>query len=58
MKRYLIAVLILLVVSLQTLFAAGGGQAQQPVAKAIFFYSPSCPHCETVMNDVIPSLDW
>ena len=56
MKRYLIALLILLVASLHALFAAGAGQAQQPVARAIFFFSPSCPHCETVMNDVIPPL--
>ena len=31
-------------------------QAQEPVVRAVLFYSPTCPHCETVINEVIPPL--
>ena len=30
--------------------------AQNPVARAILFYSPSCPHCHTVMTEGLPPL--
>ena len=35
---------------------AGGVQAQDPVVQAVLFYSPSCPHCHTVINEVLPPL--
>ena len=30
--------------------------AQNPVARAILFYSPSCPHCHVVMTEGLPPL--
>jgi len=30
--------------------------AQNPVARAILFYSPSCPHCHIVMTESLPLL--
>lgn len=29
---------------------------EEAVVKAVFFYSPSCPHCHFVLNEVIPPL--
>ncbi len=53
MKRHaflLVAVLVFL--ALATIPAAG----QEPVVKVLFFYSPTCPHCEAVIRDYLPSL--
>lgn len=30
--------------------------AQQPVVRAVFFYSPTCPHCEQVIAEDMPPL--
>ncbi len=39
------------------LFAlAPSAAAQNPIARAVLFYSPSCPHCHTVMTDHLPPL--
>lgn len=35
---------------------AGRVAAADPAARAVFFYSPSCPHCHTVMDEVFPPL--
>ena len=31
-------------------------QAQPAVARAVLFYSPSCPHCQKVIQEVLPPL--
>jgi uncharacterized membrane protein len=31
-------------------------QAPEPVVRAMFFFSPGCPHCHDVMRDHLPSL--
>ncbi|MBS1248991.1 MAG: hypothetical protein MAG431_00562 [Chloroflexi bacterium] len=31
-------------------------QAEEPVVYAVFFYSPTCPHCEEVIATVLPPL--
>jgi len=35
---------------------AASAQTQQPVVTAVLFYSPSCPHCLDVINEVLPPL--
>lgn len=30
--------------------------AEEPKVHAVLFYSPSCPHCHTVINEVLPPL--
>ena len=30
--------------------------AQEPVVRAVLLYSPSCPHCLTVINEILPLL--
>ena len=34
----------------------GRVQAQGPIVRAVLFYSPTCPHCHYVMNEVLPPL--
>ena len=35
---------------------AGTAMAQKPVVKALFFYSPSCSHCQKVITEFLPTL--
>lgn len=35
---------------------SGSARAQDPVVKAVLFYSPTCPHCKTVITEVLPPL--
>ncbi|GIV89889.1 MAG: vitamin K epoxide reductase [Chloroflexus sp.] len=46
----------LTLVVLVTLFGISPAFAQTPVAHAVLFYSPTCPHCHVVLNDVLPPL--
>jgi uncharacterized membrane protein len=52
--RKIILVLILLISALSF---TSGVLAQEPVIHAVLFYSPSCPHCMTVINEILPQLD-
>lgn len=46
---------LVLFVCLAAVFApAHSGCAQQPVVRAILFYSPTCPHCHQVMTQDLP----
>jgi len=47
--------LLLLLLLLSTL-AVGATSAQQPVARMLFFYSPTCSHCLAVIKDFLPTL--
>jgi uncharacterized membrane protein/thiol-disulfide isomerase/thioredoxin len=53
MKKALLPLLVLLLILLP---AAARAQEQQPVVQAILFYSPSCPHCHDVIENVLPPL--
>jgi uncharacterized membrane protein len=35
---------------------AAANQASEPVVRAVFFFSPGCPHCHDVMRDHLPPL--
>ncbi|MFO8037302.1 MAG: vitamin K epoxide reductase family protein [Anaerolineales bacterium] len=52
-KKVLIALVLL------ALFCASFQpvHAEEPVVRAVLFYSSNCPHCLEVINDVLPSLD-
>jgi uncharacterized membrane protein/thiol-disulfide isomerase/thioredoxin len=41
---------------LAALFNVQLAHAQQPVVHAILFYSPTCPHCQKVINEDLPPL--
>lgn len=57
MRRYLLpgVCLIFLLAVMVFLFPAAAG-AQQPVVRAVLFHSPTCPHCKTVIEEVLPPL--
>jgi uncharacterized membrane protein/thiol-disulfide isomerase/thioredoxin len=38
------------------LLSAGGARAAGPVARAVLFFSPTCPHCHYVLEEVLPPL--
>lgn len=38
------------------LLGVGIAQTAGPVARAVLFYSPSCPHCHYVLEEVLPPL--
>jgi len=51
-----LARLLGLVALLFTLLSAGAAQAADPVVHAVLFFSPTCPHCHLVMEQVLPPL--
>lgn len=46
----------LVLVSLLAFSKPGFAQEDDPVVYALLFFSPTCPHCETVINEVLPPL--
>ena len=51
-----LARLLGLVALLFSLLSAGAAQAADPVVHAVLFFSPTCPHCHIVMEQVLPPL--
>jgi len=47
-----ILALLLIAIIIPTSWASG----QQPVIRAVLFFSPTCPNCHKVMNEVLPPL--
>ena len=55
MKRYSILFPIILLFSLLVVPPTNAhAQSSQPVVHAVLFYSPTCPHCQHVINDTLP----
>jgi cytochrome c biogenesis protein CcdA len=52
-KLFLLGLLLAMVVTPLTAVAQSD---EQPVARAILFYSPTCPHCIEVLENVLPPL--
>jgi uncharacterized membrane protein len=48
--------LIALVAVLLSMLGVGAIRAAEPVAHGVLFFSPTCPHCHVVMDDVLPPL--
>jgi uncharacterized membrane protein len=46
----------LLVLGLAFLFGTSRALAAAPKVRALLFYNPACPHCQFVMNTVLPPL--
>ncbi len=46
----------LMLVVLIALLGVSPAFAQAPVARAVLFYSPTCPHCHVVLDEVLPPL--
>lgn len=43
-------------VLLLTLLGVSVARAADPVARAVLFYAPTCPHCHYVLDEVVPPL--
>lgn len=54
MKRSLL--LSLLVMPILFLSWSNRAAGQEPTVRAVLFYSPTCPHCELVLREVLPPL--
>jgi uncharacterized membrane protein len=54
LRRYII--LTILTATLVSLIVSGPALAQENVVHAVFFYHPTCGHCEFVMSEVFPPL--
>ncbi len=52
-KMFLLGLVLILVFSPLTTFAQSSDQS---VARAIMFYSPTCPHCIEVLENILPPL--
>ena len=50
-------ILALIILAMGLLSFSPFAQAQSPVVHAVFFYSPSCPHCKEVIEGLLPELD-
>lgn len=53
LKRLLPFAILLIVVCLAIPFATAAQSADEPVVQAIVFYSPGCPACHRVINEVL-----
>jgi len=56
MKRHIFTIAILLFVLLAAPLTSAHAQTEPPVVRAVLFYSPTCPHCEQVINETLPPL--
>jgi uncharacterized membrane protein/thiol-disulfide isomerase/thioredoxin len=52
MKNALLLVVMLCLMAVLSPLAAAQ-TAEEPVVRAVLFYSPTCPHCHTVINDTL-----
>ena len=57
MKRYTLIIAALLFALLAAPLKSVYAQTSQPVVRAVLFYSPTCPHCELVINETLPPLN-
>jgi uncharacterized membrane protein len=50
-------IFLVLILMISVLSFTSGVFAQEPIIHAVLLYSPSCPHCMTVINEIMPQLD-
>ncbi|MBX0328178.1 vitamin K epoxide reductase, partial [Oscillochloris sp. ZM17-4] len=55
-KLSAIGYVIALLAGLLALLGAGAAHAADPAVHAVLFFSPTCPHCHIVMEQVLPPL--
>lgn len=55
MKR-LVNLALLLLILCSSLLTITGAQARTTAVRAVLFFSPTCPHCHTVIENVLPPL--
>lgn len=57
MKRLSRWTISLILVAMMAAFGAPAAAQGDDTVRAVLFYSPTCPHCHTVMTEVIPPLE-
>jgi uncharacterized membrane protein len=57
MGRRFITFIILACALFALLFSRHTAVAAAPVVRGLLFFSPTCPHCEKVINDTLPPLE-
>ncbi|HDD55481.1 MAG TPA: vitamin K epoxide reductase [Chloroflexi bacterium] len=50
-------IIALLVIAVGLITFSSFAQAQSPVVHAVMFFSPTCPHCKEVIEELLPALD-
>lgn len=55
-KRLLLYLLVLMLVLLPAQLVQSQEVVPEPAAYAVLFYSPTCPHCHTVINNHLPPM--
>lgn len=56
-KRLVLMILLLAAMLLVAIPAQAQSGDDAPVVYAVFFWSPTCPHCHTVIDEVFPVMD-
>ncbi len=56
MKRSILLLIIIFLLIFSGFLQYKPVRAQEPVIQAVLFYSPSCPHCLEVINEILPPL--
>ena len=54
--RPILSLILALFVIMSTSTAGAAAEEEAPVVQAVFFFSPTCPHCHVVINEVFPPL--
>jgi len=54
--RVLTSILLALLLTTVTLLPASAQDDSQPVVRAVLFYSPTCPHCEEIIQNYLPPI--
>jgi uncharacterized membrane protein len=57
MVRHFKIILAILILAFGLIAISPTTQAQSPVVHAVLFYTPTCPHCIEVIENVLPELD-
>lgn len=55
-QRVLTAILLTLLLTTMLYVPALAQEDDQPIVRAVLFYSPTCPHCENVIQNDLPPL--
>ena len=56
MRLFRNSILVLLIILVGFISMLSEVSAQEPVVRAVLLYSPSCPHCLDVINEILPPL--
>lgn len=56
MRRFLIFLIVFVIPFIGSVPALASAQSDEPVVRAVLFYSPTCPHCHQVITQDLPRI--